>query len=175
VSDEKPGGSASELNDLYPGVDVQVILRGKGAEKVRVEPLYALQFTAAIAKIKPLAKAISRVASVETTPKGEQIIRMRVEGDFSEFFEAVVASAEDGMSALIDLLAVALRKPREWFEDVSLDGLFDLSLAAFEQNRDFFVRRIQPMLKAWMPERAVGAPSSPASSEQATAEATSTT
>lgn len=172
MSDEK---TKDELAVLFPGEDVPVHLRGKGIENVRVEPLYALQFTLAIAKVRPLAKAISRIASIETGANGEQLMRLRVDGDFSQFFEALVESAEGGLNALIDLLAVVLRKPREFFEDVDLEGLFLLTKAAFEQNRSFFDKRLKPLLGAWLPgANKAGAPSTPASSEPATPETAST-
>jgi hypothetical protein len=175
VSDEKKDDKQNELEMLYPGVDVPVMLRGKGKETIRVEPFYAIQFTKAIAKMKPVAKAISKVASVEKSANGEQSIRLRFDGNFGAFLEVVIGSAEDGMTALIDLLSLALRKPNEWFDDVSLDGLFDLATAVFEQNRSFFERRLLPLLGAWLPgANKAGEQSTPVSSEPAIPETAST-
>jgi hypothetical protein len=162
----------SDLDILFPGVEVPVMMRGKTKpEMVRVEPFYALQFAKAIAKCKPLAKAIASIAVVDADGKA---VRLKFDGDLPEFMERILTSADDGVSAVIDLLAITLNKPRAWFEDVPTDGLFDLAKAMFDQNKDFFVRRILPLLQAWVPgantPAAAGATSTPDSYLPATPE-----
>ena len=160
----------SDLDTLFPGVDVPVTLRGKGLEMIRVEPWYATQFALAIAKVRPLAKAVGSVAVIDGNT-----VSMKVGADFGEFLERIVDAADDGVNAVIDLLCISLKKPRPWFDDVPLDGLFDLAEAMYKQNQSFFVRRVLPMLPGQVRRQAAAGPqSSQSSSQPDTAEATLT-
>lgn len=52
---------------------------------------------------------------------------------------------EDG-DALIDAMAIACRKPREWVASLTLDDGVTLADAIFEVNLNFFIQRVLPML-----------------------------
>lgn len=49
-------------------------------------------------------------------------------------------------SALVEAVGILLDKPAEWVADLPLGDLLDLAEALVEANRDFFVRRILPLL-----------------------------
>lgn len=49
--------------------------------------------------------------------------------------------------AVIDAVAVAIRKPRAWVEGLELPDLTSLALAAMEVNKDFFTRQVQPAME----------------------------
>lgn len=67
--------------------------------------------------------------------------------------------AEHG-NALIDALAIATRRPREWVATLELDDAIRLASTVFEVNADFFIQRLLPSvteaaarLEARMPGR----------------------
>jgi hypothetical protein len=53
--------------------------------------------------------------------------------------------AEHG-EAVIDAVAVASRRPREWVAALELDEAVRLAEAVFEVNADFFIRRLLPVV-----------------------------
>jgi len=62
--------------------------------------------------------------------------------------------------ALIDALAIAIRRPREWVTTLELDDAIKLASTVFEVNADFFIQRLLPSvteaaarLEARMPGR----------------------
>jgi hypothetical protein len=48
--------------------------------------------------------------------------------------------------AVIDVLAIASRRPLDWVTGLDLDEAVRLSEAVFEVNADFFIRRLLPTL-----------------------------
>ncbi|HEX7123448.1 MAG TPA: DUF6631 family protein [Gemmatimonadaceae bacterium] len=50
--------------------------------------------------------------------------------------------------AILDALAIAARRPREWVEALSLDDAVLLATALFEVNVDFFVQRVVPAIQS---------------------------
>jgi hypothetical protein len=50
--------------------------------------------------------------------------------------------------AVIDAVAIATRRPREWVAGLELDDAVRLASAVFEVNADFFIRRLLPSLTA---------------------------
>jgi hypothetical protein len=50
--------------------------------------------------------------------------------------------------AILDALAIATRRPREWVEALSLDDAVQLATALFEVNVDFFVQRVVPAIQS---------------------------
>lgn len=71
----------------------------------------------------------------------------------------LVLIAENG-EALIDALAIATRRPREWMATLELDDAIKLASKVFEVNADFFIQRLLPSvteaaarLEARMPGR----------------------
>ncbi len=71
----------------------------------------------------------------------------------------LVLIAENG-EALIDALAIATRRPREWIAALELDDAIKLASEVFEVNADFFIQRLLPSvteaaarLEARMPGR----------------------
>lgn len=50
--------------------------------------------------------------------------------------------------AILDALAIAARRAREWVEALSLDDAVLLATALFEVNVDFFVQRVVPAIQS---------------------------
>ena len=83
--------------------------------------------------------------------------------------------AEHG-EALLDALALACRRPREWVDGLDLDDALQLAAAVFEVNADFFVARVAPnvtRLSEKIGGRLDGSSASTGSSAPATATPTS--
>ena len=53
--------------------------------------------------------------------------------------------AEHG-EAVIDVVAIASRRPPEWVTNLALDDAVRLAEAVFEVNADFFIQRVLPSL-----------------------------
>jgi hypothetical protein len=58
-----------------------------------------------------------------------------------------LALLTDHAEAILDALAVAARRPREWVEGLALDEAVQLATALFEVYADFFVQRIAPAIQ----------------------------
>ena len=48
--------------------------------------------------------------------------------------------------AMIEAMAIASRKPREWIAGLALDEAIFLAQSLFEVNADFFIQRVVPKL-----------------------------
>ena len=79
----------------------------------------------------------------------------------------LVEIAAEGGEDLIQLLCIAIKKPRAWFDTIASDEGLQLMATVIEVNRDFFVQRMSPVL-AKFNQVVTGAKSSLASSAPAT-------
>jgi hypothetical protein len=59
-----------------------------------------------------------------------------------------VALISEHGDAVIDAVAIAIRRPREWVAGLEIDDAVHLASAVFEVNADFFIRRLLPSLTA---------------------------
>nr|WP_281720095.1 DUF6631 family protein [Nitrosomonas nitrosa] len=48
--------------------------------------------------------------------------------------------------ALIEVLVIAVRRPREWVATLELDDAIKLASTVFEVNTDFFIQRLLPSI-----------------------------
>lgn len=92
----------------------------------------------------------------------------------------MVEIASAGGDDLLDLLCLAVCKPRAWVDDLAPDVGLSLMAKVIMVNRDFFVQRMAPILKQLTSAVSgtatpIGAPSSVSSSAPATDGATSST
>jgi hypothetical protein len=129
---------------------------------IRIEPFYSIQFMTAIAKVKPLAGALARVVTL--TDVGIRFRFAEGEDDPKAFIDRIFESAENGGDVVVDVVSLATGKPKAWFEALPLDGLYDLAMAVWRQNRkqngDFFVKRLWPQIQGlFMAQAQDGAPS----------------
>lgn len=86
----------------------------------------------------------------------------------------LIEIASAGGEDLIELLCIAAKRPRAWFDTLPSDQGLELMAAVIQQNRDFFTQRMQPALqRLTQAVGGTGAPSSPDSSAPATDGATS--
>jgi hypothetical protein len=119
-----------------------------GGETIKVSPF-------AFGQLPKVAKCF---ASIKDVIEGGDLI--------------VIASV--GGEDLIELLCLAAKKARSWFDTLPADEGLALMAAVIQVNRDFFVQRMSPVLqRLTQAVNGTGAPSSPASSAPATDGATS--
>lgn len=55
----------------------------------------------------------------------------------------------NGGDSVVELLAIATKKPVEWCEELGPDEGAELLLAVAEVNLSFFVNALSPLLKGW--------------------------
>ena len=79
----------------------------------------------------------------------------------------MIEIASAGGEDLLALLCISVKKPRAWFDTLPSDEGLALMATVIEQNRDFFVQRMSPVL-ARLNQAVTGAQSLPASSAPAT-------
>ncbi len=158
MSDSSPHNH--DLADLLPGRDVSC----KG-ETIRVVPLYFGQYPTAIKLVRPLAQALGRSGLFEMKDEGGKV-KFAVSGNW---ITAVPVLFEEGGEALIQFFAFAISKPRTWFDTLPGDQGIELAQAIFEENKDFFVRRILPILEKSGLMKALGAEGGDPSSQDSTA------
>lgn len=86
----------------------------------------------------------------------------------------LIEIASAGGEDLLQLLCLAVGKPRAWLDTLQSDEGLALMAAVIQVNRDFFVQRLAPVLqRLTQAMNGTGAPSLPGSSEPATDGATS--
>lgn len=136
-----------EINILVPET-VELDIAG---ERIEVTPLRLGEFPAMLKAVRPFA------TQLDSEPDWLSLL------------------TEHG-EALLDALAVACRRSREWVDALALDEALNLATAVFEVNADFFVQRVAPNvteLAARIGRRLDGLMPPTASSVQATASTTS--
>ncbi len=136
-----------EINILVPE-PVVVDIAGEGME---VTPLRVGELPAMLKAVRPFA------TQLEADPDWLALL-----GEHGE--------------ALLDALAIACRRPREWVDGLALDEALKLAAAVFEVNADFFVQRVAPNvseLAERIGQRLDGSMPPSDSSAQATASTTS--
>ena len=154
----------SDLEVLLPGREV--VAKG---ETLVIRPLYFGQYPRAIKLIRPLATIIQetglfRVQS-EVGPDGQARAQFSASDNWLGALPVVL---EQGGEALIQFFSFAIGKPRDWFDTLPGDEGFRLANAIFQENSDFFVRKIMPLLAEMglmnmEPTITPGAPLSPSS------------
>lgn len=133
---------ADTLNELAQ-IDPQPIEVMAGGESIAVTPIRVRELSAFGAAVRPLLGSFSENA------------------DIAE----LLARHPD---AIIDGVAVGIRKPRKFVEGLGLDELVALAFAVLEANADFFARRITPAIAAGVAKVATrldGSNSTPATAQ----------
>jgi hypothetical protein len=122
------------LDLLYPsGKEVTV-----GGEKLTVREFGFGQWPKATKMMQPVVSAL--IARNLFSVEGDEF---KLSKDWPI---GLVAVMSDGGESVIELCAYVTGKPREFFDNVSLDEGVALTRAIFEVNADFFKKRILPML-----------------------------
>jgi len=147
----------SDMETLFPGRQVTA-----GGETLTIAPIKFGQITQASKMLAPVIKAVS-----SSLGKPEQSIMDMA----SSWVDLLAAGGDD----LLIFLAWAIGKPREWFDTLGMDDGLSLLQAVYEENVDFFNRRVLPMLaQAPAESPQTGAASSESLSPSVTDEPTST-
>lgn len=123
-----------ELDALFPARELTV-----NSETLTIAPFFFGQLPKAVKLMRPLAEALQSTNVVSVDAEGG----VSLASDWPLKIPAIVA---DGGDALLDLLAFVVKKPRDWFDTLGVDDGVTLTRAAFEVNRDFFVKKIVPLL-----------------------------
>ncbi len=149
----------ADLDTLIPDRDLKI----KG-ETVTVAPFFFGQWPKAIRLLRPLTESVRKTGIAGFTEQGFVLA--------SDWPLRLPQLIDEAGEALLEFVAFAVNKPRDWFDTMGGDDGIALAKAVFEVNGDFFVKRIAPTLGvAVLP--ATGAPLSPDSSQPATAGPTS--
>lgn len=122
-----------------------------GGERLELTPIRVGELPAFVRAIRPFAEQLMQAV------------------DWLALF------AEHG-EALLDALAIASRRPKDWVEALALDDAIRLADALLEVNADFFIRRVSPevgRVAHRLAARAAGPAPSPGSCAPATATPTS--
>ncbi len=153
---------------LFPGREV--VCKG---ETIKVLPLYFGQYPLAAKHIKPLMAALQQSnLFMYREEANEAGVKTATFGLADGWMAGLPDLLDDGGEALIQLFSFALKKPREWFDTLPGDEGIALAQAFFEENSDFFVKKVLPKLQAVGLTKA-GAESVPDSEATATPGATS--
>ncbi|MGH7343280.1 MAG: DUF6631 family protein [Candidatus Rokuibacteriota bacterium] len=99
----------------FPPVPESLVIDG---ETIEISPLRIGELPAFTRAIKPFAEQLA----------GEM------------HWPSLVA---DHGEAVLEALAIATRRPREWVDGLALDEAVTLASAVFEANADFFIRRVR--------------------------------
>jgi len=120
----------SKTNDTGNGAEAIVDLRGTEfnvrGEKIMVVPIVIGQIPGLLKAVKSLAPLFS------SAPPSADMLTSMMDTD---------------ADAVIDIIAVALNKPRAWVNQVPPDEFIELAGAVLEVNVDFFMKRVLPALR----------------------------
>jgi hypothetical protein len=144
---------SSDLEILFPGMDVKA-----GGETVTVKPFKFGQLAKAVKLLRPITDAVRDTGIAGMNGSGFVLA-----ADWPLRLPELMA---DGGEPLLEFVAFAVAKPREWLDTLDADEGVELTKTVFEVNSSFFVSRIAPKLGLAVqvsPETSAetGAPSSP--------------
>ena len=128
--------NTSDMAVLFPqGKDVEV-----GGSTVTVLP-----FTfGAIPKVSKLLQPILQaLLATGFSADPAQLEELSV-GDMLQKFLSLLDAEGD---AIIDIVALAVKKDRVWFDGISMDEGVQLALAVFEVNRNLVTKKLLPMME----------------------------
>ena len=156
----------TDLETLFPGREITV-----GKEALTLGPFAFGQLPKAAKLLQPISASLSDTG-VFSVGKVDGEVQFGLAADWPMRIVDLLAAGGDG---LLDFIAFAANKPREWVDGLGADDGVALTKALLEVNADFFVRRVLPMFglvdKAPMSD---GVSLSASSSEPVTAEPIST-
>ncbi len=144
------------MTDTANKADVDVLFPEKSfevnGEQITVRPFYFGEFPKVVKLLQPILTTLanSQLLRVTTTEGGEQKLHVVVPENIVEVMSNLML---DSSEPLIDLLSFATGKPTDWFDTLPFDKGVELSALWFEVNKDFFVRRVVPLMKKLYPTR----------------------
>ena len=156
----------TDLETLFPGREITV-----GSETLTLQPFTFGQLPKAAKLLQPISTSLSDTGVFSVGKVGGEV-QFGLASDWPMRIVDLLAAGGDG---LIDFIAFAANKPREWVDKLGADDGVALTKALLEVNADFFVQRVLPMFG--MVQKAAtsdGASLSASSSEPVTVEPTST-
>lgn len=115
---------SDDLKVIFPGRDVQTRIG-----VINVSPFRSRKFPAALALLSEIAPKIAQAKEFEGV-------------------KAILKAIELGGEPVYQLMALALGKPVEIFDELLLDDTMALFTAVVEENYDFFTQKVIPMVVA---------------------------
>ncbi|MCE3608075.1 hypothetical protein LXA47_31385 [Massilia sp. P8910] len=111
----------SELEILFPEVEIEV--RG---EPIRISPFKVGKWI----KVMKMVSAMQPIIAKHI--KGEDVNMMGIMFDAGD--------------PVMDLIALAINKPRAWLDEASGDEAIRIATVVFNQNKEEFVKKMMPLL-----------------------------
>lgn len=118
--------------DVLEPAGSSVTYRG---EEVTVSPLTIGQVPRIVRVARPI---LTQLLALQQAPAGD--------GPDDGFVDLLAALVGDHGEAAIEALAISVNKPTAWIAGGTGDEVIALATAVYEVNRDFFVRRLGPLL-----------------------------
>ncbi|MDE2455665.1 MAG: hypothetical protein KGL43_18920 [Burkholderiales bacterium] len=160
---------AGDLETLAP-TPREVTAKG---DTVAIAPFYFGQFPRVMGLLRQIGQQVQGTGIMSISTGGGNA-QFSLASNWAERLPEVFEQAGEPW---LDLLAMAIGKPRKWFDTLAADEGLLLSQAMVEVNLDFFARKLLPLIQGMTGapiSQATGAPSSPDSSPSGTGSPTST-
>ena len=125
-----------QLEVLFPkSIPVQV-----GDETVTIAPFKFGQINKVIKVATPLFGLLK--SQVDLTQSESEV--------GTQVLELVLTNGGD---ALAEILTISTNKPLSWVEDLENDKVIELLVATVEVNKDFFIKKVLPLIQRYLPNR----------------------
>lgn len=136
--------SADDLVKIVRVTSKQVVHNPDGTQEIlkREDAHYVRPFV--FREFGQVTKRFNRLMAA--LPEGEMDLRNPV---YLALAVSHVLGSES--EAIFELVGLAIKRPVEYFDTIDLDEGIRLVTALFEVNRDFFVRRVLPMVSEQVP------------------------
>ncbi len=134
----------SELETLQPeGLAVVA-----GGETLTILPFTFGQLVKVTKYLKPLVGAVRSSGIWATERRGAEAVFKLAE----DWPVRLVDAVSDGGEHLLDFIAFATGKSRDWLDGLDADAGIALAKGIFEVNADFFGRKVVPLLQGLAPD-----------------------
>lgn len=139
----------SDALEVLEPAGSSVVFRG---EAVEVKPLTVGKVPAIVRLARPALGALMTVQSLQGDINGQQ------------FVDVLVGLVAEHGDAITHAVALAVDLPPDKVANADIDEFVVLATKVFEVNRDFFARRLAPLLRARAAAPAAGDGRTPSSS-----------
>lgn len=105
----------------------ELLVGGNVKETVRVRPLKFLELIRSTKHLVPILESLDKVTDAEGVSGVKELLLTAPE-------------------AMLEIAVICTDKPKEWFATLEADDGFEVFIAVYEVNHDFFVQRLGPKL-----------------------------
>ncbi|AJQ26918.1 hypothetical protein [Pelosinus fermentans] len=124
-----------------------------GGEKINLRPFVFGKWPEVIAKSVSIVKTFLKVLS----ERGEETLDINLSDAgieaSADLFTVVSEIVMEGGEELYDILAISARKDRAWVNELEGEDGIKLLIGTIAVNKDFFTKKVAPMLKTVMKSR----------------------